>query len=63
MTKPISSFPDSERMNIARKRASRSEDGLGKISAVNYLKRAGVAVSKETKKESLISINSDAESS
>lgn len=39
MTKPISSFPEHQRLAVAKRRAEASQDGLGKVSAQNYLKR------------------------
>lgn len=49
MTKPIRSFPERDRLSVARRRAASSQDGLGKISALNYLERA--KKSAETLKE------------
>lgn len=39
MTKPIRSFPESERRKVAEKRANAGTGGLGQISAENYLAR------------------------
>jgi hypothetical protein len=49
MSKPISSFPQEKRLEIARKRSNCS--GLGGISARNYLVRIGKKLDKPKGKE------------
>lgn len=37
MTKPLSSFPKKQRGEIARRRAKSNLEGLGQLSALDYL--------------------------
>jgi hypothetical protein len=47
MSKPIRSYSESERTNVALRRVKGNTGGLGYLSAVGYLARAGMKV--ETK--------------
>lgn len=53
MTKPLKSFPESERKAIARRRVAGNTGGLGYVSAVAFLNRIGEPVAKkdDTKKK------------
>ena len=51
MTKPLSSYPEEKRKEIAARRVRNKTLGLGYLSAVAYLARIGKTVIAEKKKE------------
>ena len=50
MTKPLRSFPEDKRTEIAKRRVANKTLGLGYLSAVAYFARKGKTVVAETKK-------------
>jgi hypothetical protein len=50
MSKPISSYPESERTQVALRRVKGNTGGIGYLSAVGYLARAGMKVERKEAK-------------
>ena len=51
MTKPLKSFPEKERYQIAKKRASSKEIGLGQLSAQDFINKSGKVKTEKSKAE------------
>lgn len=47
MSKPLKSFPEKDRMAVARRRVATQTGGLGWLSAVDFLKKKGEKVPTE----------------
>jgi hypothetical protein len=60
MTKALSSYPENERHNVARRRIQGKSGGLGYLAAVDFLKRQGVHV-ESVEKVKLVETETDAE--
>lgn len=50
MSKPLGSFPEEQRTAKARERAGAVENGLGKLSAQDYLKKKKITLKEIEKK-------------
>ena len=56
MTKPLSSFPESERENIARRRVAKATGGIGMLAAVDFLNQKKERAAKKAIKASIDAI-------